>query len=67
MSSRMKRILTIKYTIFGYSHGLSVQQNMYRPGPPIWDSHCTFAFIKKSTIFTQWLRNSVKINLKLKF
>ena len=33
----------------------------YRPGHPNWDFHSTYDFIKKSTIFAQWLWNLVKI------
>ena len=33
----------------------------YRPGHPNLDFHSRYAFIKKYTIFTQWLWNSVKI------
>ena len=33
----------------------------YIPGQPNLDFHSAYAFIKKSTIFTQWIWNSIKI------
>ena len=52
----------ILYWILNNSHNIHMMHKiLYRPGHPNLDFHSTYAFIKKSTIFTQWLWNSVKI------
>ena len=54
-SKRDLKKITTKTTI------LIFELIQYRPGQLDWDFHITYAFIKKSTFFTQWLWNSVKI------